>query len=240
LVAPPGSIAYASGVLIGAPGNHNIPLPVAYLSFCSYAPGDAVFHWQFSPPAPTNRNSEIAYLSPQIVSDPATYSDNTISVVTGTLGGQIYWQGRPNNSPLQQLPISLTLQSTSGPDGADYPAQNTDDSGSFPVSLGTLPDGLYFWRVKGHKYLANRGTVTINSEPAYFVGMGAMRVGDSNDDNVVNAQDFTMFKPAFGTRSGDPGYDERAEFTGDSLVSIIDFVYLKLNYDQAGAPPISP
>src|SRR5262249_47938878 len=53
-----GQIAYASSTFSGGapPGSD---FRVAQISFCPTAPGDAILHWQFSPPAPANRNSKI-------------------------------------------------------------------------------------------------------------------------------------------------------------------------------------
>ena len=44
----------------------------------------------------------------------------------------------------------------------DYPTQNTDASGYFTVSVDGLASGTYNYRVKGPKFLAKAGTVTLN------------------------------------------------------------------------------
>lgn len=72
------------------------------------------------------------------------------------------------------------------------------------------------------------------------LGMGMMRAGDANDDNVISALDFDVLKPTFGRGIGDPAYDDRADFDGDNRVSVSDFNLLKINFGQSGAPPISP
>ena len=70
--------------------------------------------------------------------------------------------------------------------------------------------------------------------------MGIMRAGDANSDDVVSILDFNIFRSTFGKSCGDPGYDDRAEFTGDCLVSVSDYSLLKNNFGQPGAPPIIP
>ena len=55
-----------------------------------------------------------------------------------------------------------------------------------------------------------------------------------------SAQDFVVVKLAFGKSVGQPGYDGRADFTGDSTVSAQDFNLLSGNFGQGGAPPIGP
>ena len=139
---------------------------------------------------------------------------------------------------LQQLPVTLTLKL--GAIETNYPSQNTDASGYFTVSVAGLPNGTYDWRVKGPKYLANAGTVALTGATTTSVEMGLMRVGDANNDNVVNATDFTILKATFGKSIGDPGYDDRADFTGERVVNASDFALLRINFGSAGAPPLGP
>src|SRR5439155_12761505 len=53
----PGSIAFASGALTHP--NPNGDFRVAQEAFCATAVGDAVLHWQFSPPDPVTRDSTV-------------------------------------------------------------------------------------------------------------------------------------------------------------------------------------
>jgi hypothetical protein len=138
---------------------------------------------------------------------------------------------------LQQLPITLTLKS--GNNEVNYPVQNTDASGYF-TQVVTLPNGSYDWRVKGPKYLANGGNISLAGAAQTNVEMGMMRAGDCNNDNVISVLDFNILKGTFGKASGDPGYDGRADFNGDNAVSVQDFNLLKANFGQGGSAPSSP
>ncbi len=152
------------------------------------------------------------------------------------LVGHVMWQGRgaqPN--AFQQLPVTLTLKL--GANEVNYPAQTTDASGYFTVGVGSMPTGIYTWRVKNTKYLANSGAITLTGSRSTNAEMGLMRAGDANNDNIVTALDFNILKLAFGKRAGDPSYDDRADFTGDQVVSITDFNLLKQNFGLPGAPP---
>jgi hypothetical protein len=154
------------------------------------------------------------------------------------LVGHVNWQARPaqpNN--MQQLPLTLTLKS--GATEANYPSQDTSGSGVFTQTTG-LPAGAYNWRVKGPKYLAISGPVTLAPGAANSVEMGMLRVGDANDDNLINVFDFSIMKPTFGRSQGEPSYDDRADFTGEHLVNVMDFSYLKQNFGSGGAPPLGP
>jgi len=97
-----------------------------------------------------------------------------------------------------------------------------------------LPPGEYGWRVKGPKYLANCGIVTLNSSGVTPAEMGLMRVGDANNDNVINALDSTILKSTFGKSIGYPGYDDRADFNDDQVVNTADFTLLKSNFASSG------
>jgi hypothetical protein len=155
------------------------------------------------------------------------------------LVGHVTWQGRPSQpNALQQLPITLTLKL--GTSETNYPTQTTDASGYFTVGVGGLANGTYDWRVKHPQYLANSGVVTLTGAVTTNAEMGLMKAGDTNDDNVISATDFTILKNTFGKTIGDPGYDDRADFNGDIIVNTSDFALLKANFGQCGASPISP
>jgi hypothetical protein len=106
--------------------------------------------------------------------------------------------------------------------------------------VGGLANVEWTWRVKGPKYLANAGSVTLTGAPETNVEMGLMQAGDANGDNLVNTADFNIVKASYGRGAGEPGYDDRADVDGNSLVDLIDFNFLKLNFGQGGAPPIGP
>ena len=128
----------------------------------------------------------------------------------------------------------------SGNDEINYPAQTTDARGFFTVSVAGLANGTYNWRVKDPKYLANSGSFTLVRGTVIQVEMALMRVGDCNDDNMVNASDFIILKNSFGRQIGEPNYDDRANFDGDVVVNSTDYALLRMNFGFGGAPPIFP
>jgi hypothetical protein len=259
----PGSLAYASGAvtnpncLSGCGGTFR----VARIGLCAVAPGQAVLHWQFSPPAPTDRDTWIADFNNNPVQNQALFTDYVINVLaptstptntptstptptntpTSLLEGHVTWEGRPPQpNPLQQLPITLTLRLTTGGPYYDYTGMTTDASGNFTVPVAGLPGGTYNWRVKNPQYLANSGTLTLSGAPLTQVEMGLMLAGDDNGDNLVSAADFTILKSSFGFGCGDPGYQAMADFTGDCVINAIDFSLLRSNFGLGGSPGIGP
>ena len=67
-----------------------------------------------------------------------------------------------------------------------------------------------------------------------------MRTGDCDDNNVVNSGDLVIFRNTFNKPQGSPGYDDRADSTGDNVVNITDFALFRSNFGAGGAPPIGP
>ena len=61
-----------------------------------------------------------------------------------------------------------------------------------------------------------------------------MRAGDADNNNVVNAGDFSILKNAFGSTT-----DRRPDFNNDGVVNAGDFVMLKTNFGTAGAPALT-
>jgi hypothetical protein len=156
---------------------------------------------------------------------------------TALLVGHVTWQGRPAQpNVLQQLPLTLTLKM--GASEVNYPIETTDASGYFTVSVSSLTNGSYVWRAKGPKYLANSGVVPLAGDPITSLEMGIMLTGDANNDNLVGAVDFNILRGTFGLASGDPNYDDRADFNGDNRVTAVDVSLLRPNFGQGGAPPI--
>ncbi len=156
---------------------------------------------------------------------------------TPLLVGHVTWQGPPAQpNARQQQPITLTLKLTTTE--VNYPSQNTDASGFFTVSLGSLPAGAYEWRAKGAKYLAGSGVVNLVGAPSTQVEMGLMRAGDANNDNLVSVADANIMRRTFGLCIGDVGYDARGDFDNSNCVSVVDFNLLRGNFGFGGAPPI--
>jgi hypothetical protein len=237
-----GSIAYASGAFNNPATGGDFR--IARAAFCASATGDAVLHWQFTPPAPIDRNTDVVDEFNNSVANRTLYTDYVVHVVaasaTPVLVGHATWQGPPAQpNALQALPISLTLRLASGGPDNEYTGLTTDASGFFTVPLGSLPSGTYNWRVKGPKYLASSGSASI-AAGANNLEMGLQRAGDCNNDNVVNAVDFAILKSTFGKSQGQPGYDARADFDGNQVVNAIDFNLLRSNFGIGGAPPIGP
>src|SRR5213079_1821417 len=82
----PGSIGFASGALNNCPNgcpDDVFPNPVfrvGQLGICATTAGLAVLHWQFSPPAPPTRDTELVAFDGSLVHDPALFADYIINI----------------------------------------------------------------------------------------------------------------------------------------------------------------
>ncbi len=144
----------------------------------------------------------------------------------GVLVGHVVWQGPPAQpSARQQLPYTLTLCVAGN--SVSYSGV-TDAGGFFTVTTG-LANGSYNWRIKGPRYLANAGTLTLSSGTS-AVEMSLLSVGDADNLNNITVSDFNIMKSAFGNSA-----DLRADFDNNGIVSVQDFALLRPNFGRAGA-----
>jgi hypothetical protein len=125
--------------------------------------------------------------------------------------------------------LTLTLCLTTGGPSSTYTAV-TDASGFFTVSVAGLAPGVYNWRDKGFRSLAEGSTLTLTGGNV-SQEMGAQKGGDANNDNFVRATDFTVLKATYGTG----GTDLPADFDNTGIVGVGDFNILKINFGLGGA-----
>src|SRR5439155_168993 len=144
------------------------------------------------------------------------------------LHGHVTWQGSTQPDARQVQTATLTLCAGTL---LTYTV-TTDASGNFTQTT-TLPDGPYNWRIKSFRTLANAGSLTVTGGSA-IQDMGTMRAGDADNNNVVNAGDFSILKNAFGSTA-----DRRPDFNNDGVVNAGDFGLLKTNFGAAGAPALT-
>jgi hypothetical protein len=108
VINQPGWFAYASGALTNCPDGCGGVFRVAQTGWCATAPGQAVLHWQFSPPKPPTRDTEVVAVNGDLIHDPALFTDYIINIV-----GQ---GGSPTVTPTNTVvPPTVTPTSTTVP-----------------------------------------------------------------------------------------------------------------------------
>jgi plastocyanin/subtilisin-like proprotein convertase family protein len=151
----------------------------------------------------------------------------------------VNWQGAPvQPHPRQSQPISLTLKMDTLE--VNFPTSRTDDHGFVSYTLPTLPGGTYSIRTKGPRSLAKGDLVGFDPQPdppgePFRVEMGLQRMGDCNNDNIVNIGDFTILKNTFSSST-----DLRADYDNNGVIAVADFNLQKGNFGQIGDPGIRP
>ena len=67
-----------------------------------------------------------------------------------------------------------------------------------------------------------------------MLDFSTLTVGDFNDDNVINALDFSLFSSSFFTSEGDFGYNNLYDINCDGIINGIDFSIFSNNYFAEG------
>jgi hypothetical protein len=139
--------------------------------------------------------------------------------------GHLTWQGITQpDSRNTGLTATLTLCVSATPQVYQV---TTDSSGTFSVTTGLAP-GSYNWRLKGNRNLATSGVVTLSGTTNAEFGL--QQAADADNNNTVNAQDFSILKATFGAAT-----DLRADSNNDGIVNASDFSLLKSDFAIGGA-----
>ena len=150
----------------------------------------------------------------------------------GTLNGQVSLERPGAAAPDPSWIVPLEITRCGEGDATVYPA-TTDASGAFTVSL---PAGSYPVRVKSSHTLANlvQDVVVPEGGATGPISFGLLREGDADGDNNVVSADFFILRNTYNLASGDPSYDDRADFNENDAVTSADFFLLKDNYNEPG------
>ncbi len=84
LAVTPGLLSYASGALSNCPTGCGGVFRVAQVGICASNPGQAILHWQFTPPAPLTRDTEIIAFTNELIQNASLFADYTFTITGGT------------------------------------------------------------------------------------------------------------------------------------------------------------
>jgi hypothetical protein len=101
----------------------------------------------------------------------------------------------------------------------------------------TNTDLIHMW-IKGPKWLAFTDSIYGCGVCILTFTTPVMHAGDFDDSNWINIGDFNLYKNTQGKCHGDPGYDYRADVTGDDCATIADYSYFQQNYNESGPAPL--
>jgi Divergent InlB B-repeat domain/Dockerin type I domain len=155
------------------------------------------------------------------------------SGATATVNGSVSLSGRPvppNNQWLTNLTIKFLSPGTST---VHYTfTVNTDNMGEFSIP-GLVP-GTYDILTKGATTLQNKLSSKVITNGLNAFTMGTLKEGDANNDNYVNATDFSLLAASYGKCLGTAGYNDYTDFNNDNCVTGADFSLLAANYGLGG------
>jgi hypothetical protein len=155
---------------------------------------------------------------------PPTPTPTATPVPTAFLTGTLTLQGRGSAS------ILVLLQITSGGQTTTY-SPTTNGTGAF--TLSGLALGSVTVRIKHQQSLAVVRAMTL-AGGNNNMNFGTLLTGDTNNDNTVTLQDFSILAASFNRSSGQAGYDARPDLNGDGAVTLQDFSLLAANFNQVG------
>ena len=152
---------------------------------------------------------------------------------TATINGSVSLTGRPvppNNQWLTTLTVKLLSPGTST---VHYTfTVNTNNMGQFSIP-GLIP-GTYDILVKGATTLQNKLPSKVVADGLNTFTLGTLKEGDSNNDNYVNATDFSLLAASYGKCLGTTGYNDYTDYNNDNCVTGADFSLLAANYGLGG------
>jgi hypothetical protein len=100
-------------------------------------------------------------------------------------------------------------------------------------ALTGIPAGNYNVWIKSERWLAKVVVVDISSGSATGVN-AALKAGDANNANSVDALDLDVLIRGFDTAEGDAGFLAGADFNADDFVDVLDLDLLVRNFDKMG------
>lgn len=156
-----------------------------------------------------------------------------------TLNLNINIQGRP--ALKQAAKVFIGLASNTPTTNPTYLLTFTVDfpeDGIFKgLSLAGLnPGSTYSVYIKGpgqidsaSSFIMSPTESTVNSnQPILLLS------GDLNDDNIINAADYTIAKNLYGTTPTSQAWNKNADFNRDNLINTYDLAYIQTNMGKTG------
>ncbi len=128
----PGSLAFASGALVNCPTGCGGVFRVAQVGICAVAGGRALIHWQFTPPAPLIRDTEIVAFNGDLIQNPALFTDYVINITGG---------GTPTLTPIVTITPTRTNTPTNTPIRTITPTNTAISTATFtntPIRTSTF------------------------------------------------------------------------------------------------------
>lgn len=150
---------------------------------------------------------------PFLVTSPNT----AVTLAAGTVQNVTWSVANTNVAPVNTANVKITLSADGGKTWPYVLAASVPNSGSASVTLPAV--GTSAARIK----IEAINNVFFDVSNADFT---IKLAGDANGDGAVDCADLAIVKASVGKRTGQAGFDARADLTGDGLVDARDLTYV--------------
>jgi surface antigen len=154
---------------------------------------------------------------------------------TAILTGSLTLPGRPqppDPSWSTALTLKLTPAGDSNPMKTEIFERTTDANGQ--IVIPNLTPGAYTLLIKPAGALQKSFRAVELIAGNNQIDFGKFALGDANNDNYVNATDFSLLSAAYSACKNKPLFNPTVDFNNDGCVTATDFSLLAGNYGLGG------
>lgn len=155
-----------------------------------------------------------------------TAPNSAVTLASGVAQTVTWSVANTNAAPVSTANVKITLSADGGATWPYVLAESVPNNGSASVTLPAIATTQA--RIK----IEAVGNVFFDVSDTDFT---LRLAGDVNADGAVNCADIALVRAAFGKRTGQAGFDPRADVTGDGVVDIRDLNYVS----QRATPGVS-
>ena len=152
-----------------------------------------------------------------------TAPNSAVTLASGVAQTVTWSVANTNAAPVSTANVKITLSADGGATWPYVLAESVPNSGTASVTLPAIATTRARVRIEAV------GNVFFDVSDADFT---LRLAGDVNADGAVNCADIALVRAAFGKRTGQAGFDPRADVTGDGVIDARD-----LNYVSQRATP---
>lgn len=179
--------------------------------------------------------------SPSPSAEPSLSDSPTIATSVGpTLSLKTKLEGRVEGNQITRLFVGIMEGSlVANPKfllnfTLDLPASG--EYGNLSLA-GLNPGSQYTALLKGSAQIATSSAFIMSPTTTNLNNGEALNMlsGDLNDDNVINAADYSIAKSAFGAIEGSSNWNANVDLNKDGVINVIDLSIISKNLGQIGA-----
>lgn len=172
---------------------------------------------------------------------PTPTPDEAVNLSFGpTLNFKVTFEGQPTNLQSGKVFVGISSGNTTvSPQYIITFSVDIPDSGEFKgLSLAGLnPRSIYTVYIKGAAQIDSADTFTMSPTTSNLNGNQPIMLisGDLNEDNTVNAADYTIARNLYGSTPSFTNWNERADFNKDGIINNYDLSYIIKNMGKTGS-----